>query len=166
MRPSLLTWLCTSLSGFASVWWSFPALLPNLMHHARLAPIPRLPIFVWSFSRSLSSPTRDLQQTAVLSARGLHHCTWRLRCCLLEVGHRYVLDLAASHHRGHLCSPLHLCRHCSFLRDHDLFLKLFVITSTRSFQVSPHFTWDISLVELERRISAAFLTVITRHLCN
>ena len=31
VRPSLLTWLCTSLSaGFASVWWSFLALVLSL----------------------------------------------------------------------------------------------------------------------------------------
>ena len=138
----LQTWLCTSLSaGFASVWWSFPCPLTQSRASSTSA-TPRLPIFVWSFSRSLTtfslklagswSATLNLA-TALLSARGLHHCTWRLRCCLLEVGHRYVLDLAASHHWGRLCSPLHLCRHCSFLRDLDLFLKLFVITSTRSF---------------------------------
>ena len=52
--PSLLTWLCTSLSpGLPR--WSFLALLSTLVLQARLAPIPRLPILaVWSCSRSLS----------------------------------------------------------------------------------------------------------------
>ena len=117
----------------------------TLVLQARLAPIPRLPILaVWSFSRSLSlflsssfvvgsrSATSYLS-TALLSARGLHHCIRRLSCCLLEVGLRYFLDLTASHRLGHLCLPLHLWSHCSFLRDFDLFLKLFYITSTRSF---------------------------------
>ena len=107
---------------------------------ARPAPIPRLHILaVWSFSRSLSlslsssfvvgsrSATSYLA-TALLSARGLHHCIRRLSCCLLEVGLRYFLDLTASHRLGHLCLPLHLWSHCSFLRDFDLFLKLFYIT--------------------------------------
>ena len=77
--------------------------------------------------------------TALLSARGLHHCTWllrcclleglhhctwRLRCCLLEVGYRYVLDLAASHRLGHLCFSRHVWGRDSFLRILDLFLKL------------------------------------------
>ena len=97
-----------------------------------------------------------LSQARLLSARDLQHLTWRLSCSLLEVGLRYVLDLAASHRLGHLCLLLHLWSHCSFLRDLDLSLKLFDITSTRSFQGCPHFTWDISLVELDMRISRLF----------
>ena len=46
--------------------------------------------------------------TALLSARGLHRCIRRLSSGLLEVGLRYVLDLAASQHLGHLCLSLHL----------------------------------------------------------
>ena len=76
-----------------------------------------------------SSPARDLQ-----------HWTWRLRCCLLEVWHRYVLDLAASHHRDHLCFSWHVRSRCSFLRDLDLFLKLrhVGVSSMSSFSI-----WDI-----------------------
>ena len=74
------------------------------------------------------------------SALDLQHLTWRLpcclrlRCCLLEVGRRHVLDLAASHRLDHLCLLLQLWSHVSFLRNLDLFLKLFDITLTRSFQ--------------------------------
>ena len=75
-----------------------------------------------------------LSQARLLSARDLQHLTWRLSCCLLEVGHRNVLDLAASDRLGHLCFSWHVWSRCSFLRNFDLFLKLFVITSTRSFQ--------------------------------
>ena len=56
--------------------------------------------------------------------------------------------LAASHRLGHLCLPLHLWSHCSFPRDPALSLKLFDITSTRSFQgvrISPG---TFSLAEL------------------
>ena len=52
--------------------------------------------YPWSFSRSLplsSSPARDLQPF-----------TWQLRFCLLEVGHRLVLD----------CFSWHVWSRCSF----------------------------------------------------
>ena len=140
MRPSLLTWLCTSLlAGFASVELSRSH--TTLVLQTRLAPIPRLPILaVWSFSRSPSLSLKlvclssSRSATSYLATRGLHHCIRRLSCCLLEVGFRYVLNLAASHHLSHLCSSLHLWGHCSCLRNLNLFLKLFDITSTRSFQ--------------------------------
>ena len=94
------------------------------------------PSFSFSQARLLSA--RDLQhrtwRPALLSARGLHHCIRRLSCGLLEDGHRHVLDLAASHRLGHLCLLLHWWSHCSVPRNIDLFLKLFDITSTRSFQ--------------------------------
>ena len=115
--PSLLTWLCTSLSFSLS--------------QARLL--------------SARDSATSYLATARRSARSLHHCIRRLSCGLLEVGLRYVLDLAASHRLDHLCLPLHLWSHCSFLRDHDLSLKLFHITSTRSFhgvRISP---WTFSL---------------------
>ena len=57
-----------------------------LVLQARLAPIPRLPILaVWRCSRSLS-----LSQARLLSAWDLQHLTWRLSCCLLEVGHQKI----------------------------------------------------------------------------
>ena len=59
-----------------------------------------------------------------MSARDLQHCIERLSCGLLEVRLRYVLDLAVSPRLSH---------HCSFLSNLDLFLKLFDITSTKSF---------------------------------
>ena len=95
--------------------------------------------------------------TALRSARGLHHCIRQLSFGLLEVGLRYVLDLAASHRLGHLCLPLHLWTHCSVLRDLDLFLKLFDITIVHLGHFSCR-TRDANF--------AAFLTVITRSLCN
>ena len=75
----------------------------------------------WSFLVLLplsSSSARDLQ----------HRTCLRLRCCLLEVGLQYVLDLAASHDPGRLCLPLHLWS------DGSATLKLFENTSARSFQ--------------------------------
>ena len=78
-------------------------------------------------------------------------------------GHRYVLDLAASHHRGRLCFSRHMWSRCSCLRDLDLFPKP---RHVGEFPGCPHFIRDIPLVELEKRISAAFLTIITRSLCN
>ena len=114
--PSLLTWLCTSLS--AGVWWSFLALFHSLSGSSVVC------------SRSATS----YLATARLSARGLHHCIRRLSCALLEVRLRYVLDFAASHRLGHLYLTCHLWSQCSFLCNLDLFLKLFDITSTRSFQ--------------------------------
>ena len=63
--PSLLTWLCTSRSaGFASVWWSFPALVLSL--------------------KLVCCRVEILQH---LSWR-LHHCIRRPSCGLLEVGLR------------------------------------------------------------------------------
>ena len=139
MRLSLLTWLCTSLSA-GLPRWSFIALLPlSCFRHVwhRFLGCQSLELFTLSLSLS-SSPARDLQQKTwqlrfcLLEVK--IHCTWRLSCCLLQVGHRYVLDLAASHRLGHLCFSWHVWSRCSFLRNFDLFLKLFVITSTRSFQ--------------------------------
>ena len=55
--------------------------------------------FSFSHARPLSVSrfATSYLATALLSARGLHHCIRRLSCSLLEVGLRYVLDLAASH---------------------------------------------------------------------
>ena len=115
-----------------------------------------------SFSRSLT--------TFSLKLAGSRSATLNLATALLSARSRASVcsGPCCESSSGHPCLPLHLCRHCSFLRDLDLFLKLFVITSTRSFQcvLIVTWTWDISLVELERRISMAFLTVITRSLCN
>ena len=94
----------------------------------------------------------------LLSARDLQHRTWRprwvcrLRCCLLQVGRRHVLDLAASHRQGHLCLSLHLWSHDSVLRNLDQLLNLFDITSTKKFPGCPHSTWDMYLAELEMHI--------------
>ena len=90
--PSLLAWLCTSLSAGG----------------------PRSGgAFLLSFTFSFTSSS---------SARDLQHRTWRLRCCLrlsyglLEVGRRHVLDLVASSHRlNHLYLSWHLWSHDSFL---------------------------------------------------
>ena len=92
----------------------------------------------FSFS---SSPARDPQ-----------HRTWRLRCCLLEVGLRRGLDLAASHRLDHLYLSWHLWSHDSFLPNLDQLLKLFNITSTRSFQGVRTSSGTFSLVELEIEI--------------
>ena len=122
----------------------------------------------WSFSNSLSlssSPARNLQQITwklrfCLLEVGIH-CTWRLSCCLLEVRHRYVKDLDASHRPGHLCFSWHVWSRCSFLHNFDLFLKLFVITSTRSFQ-DVRTSSDNSRVELERQTRLVFAVISVR----
>ena len=107
-----------SLSCFKHVWHRFFGCLSLEPFHA---------LFLLLKLAGSRSATLNLA-TARLCARRLHHCIRRLSCGLLEDGLRYVLDL------GYLCLPLHLWSHCSFLRDLDLSLKLFVITSTRSFE--------------------------------
>ena len=64
---------------------------------------------------------------------------------------------------GAVCASHGTRSRCRLLRDLDLFLKL---RHVGEFPGCPHFIWDKSLVELKRQISAAFLTVITRSLCN
>ena len=146
----LLTWLLyLALGGLASCGPRFLALLPALSPLSCSSTSGTDSSAAYSccvelLSRSLSLSLKSCCRLeicnivpgdcAVVNARGLHHCIRRLSCGLLEVGLRYVLDLAASHRLGHLCLPLHLWSHCSFLRDLDLFLKLFDITSIRSFQ--------------------------------
>ena len=143
--PSLLTWLCTSLlAGVASVWWSFPALV---LSQARLL--------------SARDSATSYLATARLTARSLHHCIRRLSC-----GLRYVLDLAASHRLDHLCLPLHLWSRCSFLRHLDLSLKLFDITSTRSFQGVRISRGTLSLIELGKPKSTCIRTEITLSSCK
>ena len=144
MRPSLLTWLCTSLSA-GMPRWNFLALLPLscLEHvwHRFLGCLSLLCgasnalfLFLSSSSAVISRSATSYLATALLTARSLHHCIRRLSCGLLEVGLRCVLDLAASSHLGHLCLLLHLWSHCSLPRNLDQLLKLFDIALTRSFQ--------------------------------
>ena len=148
MRPSLLTWVCTSLSA-GLPRWSFLALLPLLcfkrVWHRFLG---CLSLLCGAFSRS---PSLSL----------------KLVCCRLEIFNILPGDCAAVSSRsaslhpatelrssrgqasvctgpccesssGAICAYfLHLWSHCSFLRDLDLSLKLFDITSTRSFQSVP-----------------------------
>ena len=138
--PSLLTWLCTSLSPR----WSFLALF-----HSRASSTSgtdssvaspcclELLTLSFSFSQARLLSARDLQRRTWrlrCICRGRHHCAWRLSCCLLEVGLRLVLDLAASHHLAHLCPSLHLWSHDSFLRNLDHLLKICFILLTRSLQ--------------------------------
>ena len=106
--PSLMTWLCTSLSAGLPRW----SLLLSSRYRASgtsgtdsSAAYP----WPWSFSRSLSlklagsrSATNNLLEVGM-------HCPWRLSCCLLDGGHQQSLDFAASHHLGHLCFSWHLC---------------------------------------------------------
>ena len=72
--------------------------LTILVLQARLAPIHRLPALGAFHALFLSSSL----------ARDLQHVTWRLICCLLEVGHQQNLDFGASHHLGHLCFSWHV----------------------------------------------------------
>ena len=105
-----------------------------------------------SFSLSQARPGRDLQ-----------HITWRLRCCLLVVGHQQHLDFAASHRLGHLCFSWHVGSRCSLLHNFDLLLKLHQVEEVPG---CPHFTWDIFLIELEMQILRLFSLRLTRSLCN
>ena len=175
MQPSLLTWLCTSLSA-GLPRWSFLALLPlscfedvwhrflgylSLLCEASHA----LFLFLSSSTAVSSRSATSYLATALLTARSLHHCIRRLSCGLLEVGLRYVLDLAASPHLGHLCLLLHLWSHCSLPRNLDQLLKLFDIALTRSFQCVRTSSGTF-LMWNSRANFAVFLTVITRSLCN
>ena len=131
--------------------------LTTLVLQARLAPIPRLPILaVLSCSRSLSlssssvvgsrSATSYLAtalrlSTALLSARsGASVCSGP--CCESSSGPS-VLLMARMESR-------------QFLHDLDLFLKLFGHHIDKKFAGCPHFTCDVSLVELEMQIPRLF----------
>ena len=130
--PSLLTWLCSSLlAGFASVWWSFPALVLSLsLSEARLL-------------LARDSATSYLA-TELRSARGrASACSGP---CYESSSWPSVLTFA-------FVELLH-----SFQRDLDLSLKLFDIMSTRSLQGVPG---TFSLVELETPISACIRAEIT-----
>ena len=133
MRPSLLTWLCTSLS--ASVGWRFPALSPQ----SRAS----------STSGTDSSAAYLCVELLTLSYHFLSQARW-LEVCIIAPGDcdavcsrsgiGNFLDLAASHHRDHLCFSWHVWGRCSYLRDLDLFLKL---RHVGEFPGCPHFIWDI-----------------------
>ena len=155
--------LCTSLStGLPR--WSFLALLPlSCFKHVWRRFLGCLPLlcgashalFLFLSSSSVvgsRSATSHLAN-AMLSARNLHHCIRQLSCGLPEVWLQNILDLTASHRLGHLCLPLHLWSHCSFLRGLDRFLEL---QHVEEFPGCPHFTWDIFLLELEMQILRLF----------
>ena len=114
MRPSLLTWLCTSLSaGFASVGWSFPALSPQ----------SRAP----STSGTVSSAAYPCCMELLTLSHHILSQARRLEICNIEPGDCAAVcsrSVAASHHRDPLCFSWHVCSRCSFPRDLDLFLKL------------------------------------------
>ena len=149
MRPSLLTWLCTSRSAvlprlcFEHVWHRFLgclSLLCGVVHALFLC------LSSSSFVNSRSATS--YLATALLSARSLQHCIRRLSCGLLEVGIRNVLDLAAGHRLR--------------LRNFGLFLKS---TSKRQ-EVSRVSSFHLGHLSCGPRDAnlAAFLTVITRSL--
>ena len=96
---SLLTWLCTSLS--AGLPPSSGAFLPSypisccrhFWHRffgclSFLCGASHALYHTFSLKLACSSSATLNLATALLSARGQHHCTWRLRCCLLKVGHQ------------------------------------------------------------------------------
>ena len=132
---------------------------PNFVLQALRAPFLRLPcpccVELLTLSYHILSQARRLEICNIEPGDCAAVCSGG--------GHRFVLDLAAGHHRGFLCFSRHMWSRCSFLRDLDRFLKL---RHVGEFPGCPHFIWDISLKELEKRISAAFLTIITRSLCN
>ena len=148
MRPSLLTWLCTSLSaGFASVGWSIPALL----HQSRAS----------STSGTVSSAAYPCVELLTLSYHilslklaGSRSATLNQATALLSARSR----ASESHHRGFLCFSWHVWS-LQFLRDLDLFLNLRQIG-----EFSRMFSFHLGHFSCRTReqISAAFLTVITR----
>ena len=150
--------------GLASV--ELPCSLTTLVLQARLAPIPRLHILVvWSCSRSLCLSSSSLVgsrsatsylATALLSARGLHHCIGRLSCGLLEVGLRYVPDLAASHRLGPSVLTVALVESLQFSAQPWSPPETFRHHIDKTFPGCPHFTWDMSLVELDMQIWRLF----------
>ena len=153
MRPSLLTWLCTSLSAGLPRW----SLL--LSYHSRASGTSGTDSsasYPWSFSRSLSlklagsrSATYNLA-TELLSARGRAPTKSRL-CCESSSG-SYVLVMARvlQLHNGVLCNL-------------DLFLKLRYV---EEFPGCRHFIGDVPRVRTRDADSACFLTEITRSSCD
>ena len=139
MRPSLLTWLATSLSAGLPRW----SLL--LSYHSRASSTSgtvSLAACPWSFSRSLSLKLAGSRfatynlATALLSARGRH--SLHLAAELLSARGRginkiwtllrvIVWVICASHGRALQLQNGVLC-------NLDTFLKLFDITSTRRSQ--------------------------------
>ena len=93
-------------------------------------------------------------------ARRLEICNIEPGDCRSNIKNR---DLSASHRLGHLCFSWHVWSRCSFLRNFDLFLKLFVIHHLdKDFPGCPHFIWDISRVELEWQIRLGFAVISVR----
>ena len=137
MRLSLLTWLCTSLSA-GLPRWSFIALLPlSCFRHVwhRFLGCQSLELFTLSFlSLKLAgsrSATYNLA-TALLSARGQH--SLHLATELLSAPGRASVCSGPCCESSSGSSASHgVWSRCSFC-NFDLFLKLFVITSTGSFQ--------------------------------
>ena len=100
--PSLLAWHCTSLSAglprwrlltllplscFKHVWHRFLGCLSLLCGASHT-------LFLLLSSSSVSARgLQHLPSDCAVAARGQHHCTWRLSCCLLEVGRWHVLAL-------------------------------------------------------------------------
>ena len=113
---SLLSWLSTSQSeAFASVWWS-------------------------PLTQSRASSTSGADSSAAYLCVELftlsYHCLSQARpleICNIEPGDCAAVcsrsgiknrDLAANHHRGHLCFSRDVWGRCGSLRDLDLFLNL------------------------------------------
>ena len=143
MRPSWLTWLCTSLSA-GLPRWSFLVLLPLSLKLA-----------------GSRSATLNLA-AALLSARGLHPCTGNCAavCSRSGIGMFWTLLRVLI---WVICASHGTWGRDSFLLNLDLLLKL---RHVEEFSGCPHFIWDISYVELERQILRLFSTAITRSSCN
>ena len=151
MRPSLLTWLGTSLSaGFASVWRSSLALLPNLVLQALLA--------LSSAACPCCVELLTLSYRILSQARRLETCKIDGDCAAVpgdcaavcsRSGIKKNRDLAASHRLGHLCFTWHVWSRCNFLRDLHLFLKVRYVVELPGCE---HFIGDVSRVELEMQI--------------
>ena len=159
MRPSLLTWLCTSLSAGLPRWsWvPFPLFLGCLS----------LELFTLSLTQArpleicnIHIHTKPGDCAAVCSrSASLHLATELLSCSRSGINRN--LDL---YRLGHLCFSWHVWSHCSFLRNLDLFLK--TSSLRRVSRMSAFHLGQFSCRTRDGNSAASFRTEITRSLCN
>ena len=143
MRPSLLTWLCASLSAGLPRW---SLLLSCHSRASGTSGTDSSTAYPWSISRSHSlklagsrSATYNLA-AARLSARGRAPTKTGL-CCESSSGSSVLLMARVLQlHNGVLCNL-------------DLFLKL---RHVEEFPGCRHVIWDVSRVELETQIRLVF----------
>ena len=168
MRPSLLTWLCTSLSAGLPRW----SLL--LSYHSRASSTSGTDssaAYTWSFSRSLSLKLAGSRSAscnlanALLSARGRHslHLATELLSARSRASTKSGLCCESSSGSSVLLMARGLQLHNDVLCNLDLFLFLRFV---EEFPGCRHFIGDVSRVELEMQIRLVLFTENTRSSCN